>query len=313
MKKAMSWLLALVSVFMLFTSCSANASAPAKNTAATPGTAVTGNGTAAPGTAVQDAAGPAATQKTAVQKITKNARLDLEADSSQGAYDKLLGWAKQIGGYEFSRQASTDNTYLVISAQIKLPQEQLDAFLAFAQSVGKVINCSTESKDITSEYYDIQTRLDTKRKSLDKYYEFLKNAQSMDEMLKIQNQIDTLTADIESMEGQIKLWDSLVNESTVTITIREKQDPAKIQKDINWSSLSLGDMLTVMKNGLLTVCSALVTVLQWALIVVVAALPVCLLVFIVVLIVKRIQRARAKRSPAPASHLTDKNDGDSNP
>jgi hypothetical protein len=234
------------------------------------------------------------------KKIIRNARLGIEAEDAQAAYTELRNWVVENGGYEFSSETSKSGNYWVVSAQLKLSPDRLDAFLDYAKTRGELINCIISSNDITDKYVDTRIRLDNAKRNLDKYYEFLKQAVNIDETLKVQNEINRLVADIESYEGLLKLWDSQVAESTIEVSIREKQDPTKIKKEIDWNAITFSDMLSLMKNGFIMVTNTVISVLQWLLIIIVAAIPVLLIAAAVLYIRKRLKK-RKKQAQTPAN------------
>ncbi|MGI6297850.1 MAG: DUF4349 domain-containing protein [Saccharofermentanales bacterium] len=224
-------------------------------------------------------------------KIIRNARLDLEADNGEQAYQTLLKFATERGGYEASRQLSTSGGYAVIEARIKLAPQYLDEFLNFAGTTAKVINESTSSQDVTESYYDVQTRLKTMEQMLAKYTDFLDDAQNITEALAVQAEINRLTTEIESLKGRLRYYDSMVAESTITLLIRETRDPVKTTRELKWNALTLEDMAYLMQRGLLTVANTLANIGQWLLIAIVAISPLLIIALIVLLILRRRRRA----------------------
>lgn len=239
------------------------------------------------------------------RKQIRNATLDLEVKDVAAAYNLLLSYASQYGGYEVARMQSKSNGYITIDAQIKIEPGQLDAFLVYAATLGDVINTQTTSSDITDDYYDAQTRLKTLEMTLEKYYGFLEKATSIDESLKVQNQIDSLTLQIESFKGQLKLWDSLLAESVITLRLRQSEDPVVLKKEINWSTLSFNDMLYLMKSGVTRVANFLVSALQWLAIALVVTSPLWIIGLVVLFVVRRRnKRQRQKLQQAAAAAQT---------
>ena len=229
------------------------------------------------------------------KKIIRNANLDIEADDVLKTYDALLAHAAENGGYEASRKVSTSSSYTVLEAKIKIKPEFLDDLLSFAGTTGKIINVQTTSQDVTENYYDTQTRLATMESMLAKYDVFLDKAETIQEALSIQSEINRLTTEIEALKGKLRFYDTLVAESTVTILIRQTNDPARIKKEIIWHALTWEDMGYLMQRGLMAVVNTLTGVLQWLSIVLVAASPVLLIAAIVLIILfRRRRRHKAK-------------------
>ena len=220
------------------------------------------------------------------KKIIKNASLDIEAKNVTECYDKLLNYAITNGGYEYNQEMSNNSEFATIKAVIKISPEKLDGVIKYARDCGNIINIRISSTDITAEYTDTQIRLDNKKKNLQKYYEYYDKATSMEDALMLQKEIDSLTAEIESYEGQLKMWNELADESTIEIYIQQTNDPVKIKKDVKWNSISFKTMGQYMSNGFTTVINAIVSFLQWLLIILVTLSPVLLIAGVILIIIK---------------------------
>ncbi len=300
-KKILSLVLALVLMIGLLTSCASQSTSKSsvndmgimETTAAAAERADASFGKSADQSAGQGAGN---TQDT-VRKIVRNASLGLEVVDVRAAYDQLLAYAKARKGYETMRNEYKTEDYLSLNAVIRLDPAELDNFIAFAGTVGTLINTQISTDDITESYYDATTRLETMEKSLAKYDAFLLRAQTIEEVLQVQNQINQITVEIESLKGRLRLWDSMLSESTISIEIRQVNDPVKIKKDITWSALSWADMVYLMRSGLTRFANGFVTVVQWLFIALVASSPVWIILLIVFFVWRR--RRNAKKSQTP--------------
>jgi len=233
------------------------------------------------------------------RKLIKTAKLDVEAPDAEGYYKTLAACAQELGGYESGYDISNYEMYSVVNVTFKLPPEKLNDFVRFAgEGEGvTVVNSKMNTTDVTDDYYDVQSRLESKRRSLDQYYEIMKTAATIDEIVKLQSSVDRLTEEIESLEGKLKLWNSQVDMSTVTLYIRQNNDPVKIRKEISWDSMSLDDMAYLTKSGFVTVVNGLVSMLKWIAIAVMVCSPLLAIAAVTLLIVfLAVRRAKRKRN-----------------
>ncbi len=237
-----------------------------------------------------------ANKAVAVRKIIQTAHIDLETEDTLTLYQKLASWVQSNGGYEFSKNQYKSGDATVMEATLKLPPDKLNVFLDFAAQSGMVVNSSVDAQDITDSYYDVQTRLASKRKSLEQYYELLKNTQTVEEIVTVQQSINQLTEEIEALEGSLKLWDSQIDYSDIHVFIREYSDLVKIKKDFNWNTMSFDDMLYMMKQGFLSVVNTVASCLQWIAIILVSASPILLPLLAVVLLLIYITKYKKKKS-----------------
>ena len=229
------------------------------------------------------------------KKLIKTGDVVIEAKDVTAVYQEILKFVKEKGGYEFS-QSTTKNEYSnTITATIKIPPQHLEALLTFSGTQGELLRSETNSNDITDSYYDSKLRLESLKSQLEKYREFLKDTKNIDDMLRVQREIDRLVSEIESMEGRLKKWDSQVDESTVHFTITQKADPSLKRREIHWNALSFGDMGYLIKSGFVSVVNVVVSVLQWAAIVLLVVSPLWIPAVIAVFLILRKKKAAKKR------------------
>lgn len=233
------------------------------------------------------------------RKIIRNADLSMRAEDADACYDALLAALKESGGREVSVNRSSNDSgsyrYITISATFKLPPEKLDAFLETAGEAGEVTWSNVYSNEITEEYYDVKIRLEAKQKSLEQYYAILEGCETIDEILTVQKYINDLTEDIESLEGQLRLYNSLVDESTVELSITQKVNAPIAEDDFEWDSLGATDVLLLIKNGFLGVVNFLWSLLLWIIIIVISASPILLIVAGVIIAVRIYRKKHPKK------------------
>jgi predicted component of type VI protein secretion system len=187
------------------------------------------------------------------QKIIKEAYLKFETDDLESTYNQIK---TAITANKASVQSdSQEKDYRTITRRltIRIPSQNFDAFL---ESISKGVSYFDEknisSQNVTEEYIDLTSRLNTKRKLEERYIEILKKATKVSEILEIEKQISAIREEIEAKQGQLKYLESRVSESTVTIefykTIAQKEGVkisygSKIWNSIQSGFFSLSDFL----------------------------------------------------------------------
>jgi hypothetical protein len=254
--------------------------------------------------AAQAAAGAAA--EDAGRKEIKTGEIMLSVKDPQAAHDSVLAIAKGLGGYEFSKTKNTYQGAVSISTTLKLPPEALDAFEArLRETVGEgaITGYSISSDDVTAAYYDTSSRLASYKMSLERYFELLGRADTMEEIIAVQQQITQMQAEIDSMQGQVNMWDRLVAYATISLYITQSANPLEQARDEEWSLDSPGDVARAMQNGFVKTGNAVYKGLVYVAIFVVGALPVLAVIAVllaVFLAARHIARRRRQRREARA-------------
>lgn len=132
-----------------------------------------------------------------------------------------------VEGYEgyFSSQELYQNDGDMRSAYytVRVPSDRFDQFLhsVAEEPVCKLVYQSTGVEDVSEVYYDIENRLETQQTMLNRLNELLSQAESMEDILAIQSQITEVEYQIESLTGERNYYDSLIDYSTVYISLEE--------------------------------------------------------------------------------------------
>lgn len=163
------------------------------------------------------------------EKMIYRARIFIEtiefADTLKGIEDYVF----MLGGFiESSSISGLGEQYEGSSSArgyaeivFRVPAAQYGGLMENIKQYGNVTSQTSWSENITSSYYDLDGRLRAYRTSEERLLEILKKANDVKDILDIERELASVRANLESITTQLKVWDSLVNYSTVTIVVRE--------------------------------------------------------------------------------------------
>ena len=147
------------------------------------------------------------------RKLIKNGYVCINVPSFDSIEMQIQNYAKLYGGYITNTYLSENN----YSAEIKIPSVNFENAMNNAGTLGEVKNRSQNANDVTEEFYDLETRINTKRILKDKLEGYLKQAASVKELLEIERQLNNVVTELESMEGRMKRLSNQIEYSTITI------------------------------------------------------------------------------------------------
>ena len=113
---------------------------------------------------------------------------------------------------------------------IRIPAEKLDVFLTEAGGLYAVTYNNSSVSNVTAQYYDIVTRLETLRAEQESLEGMLKEAKDISTMLQIKDYLYQVIYEIESYETQLKLLDSRVSYSTLHLNIEEVVEYTEVEQ-----------------------------------------------------------------------------------
>jgi hypothetical protein len=158
------------------------------------------------------------------RKLIRNAGLDLEVRSFVEAMDAIAAYTTQAGGFIATQNSDRlPNGKMSGVVVTKVPPAQLERYLEWVRTVGEVKNQTLGTQDVTNAYFDTEARLRNARNMEQRLLELLRTTRGkVSDLLEVEREVGRVREQIEKMQGQMKLWDKLVEFATVTIHLREK-------------------------------------------------------------------------------------------
>lgn len=157
------------------------------------------------------------------KKIVRTANLSAETKEYDTARKALNDLIVQYGGYVSSstESGSSDRQSRSLSLTVRVPAEQLDAFLSSVGNVIHLTRSSVESDDITLQYYDTQSRLDTLRAEKAALDAMLEKATTTADLIAINKRLFDVMEEIDALQTQMNIYKDKVSDSTVYLWLSE--------------------------------------------------------------------------------------------
>lgn len=231
------------------------------------------------------------------KKIVRTADLTLATtafDTDEAAVRQLV---ESHGGYVESLYQYGDGSpgsLRRLSFSLRIPTENLDAFLSGAAGIGRVTARGESAVDKTVEYSDTSLRLQTQRDKMDRLQALLAQAENVTDLIEIESEIANTQYQLDSYETSLRGIDRQVERSAVSLTLVE-ETPAQTAAG---AGVSLGERIA---SGWEASLEGLGRFFQNMLVFVIMALPVLVplaVVGVALLVVLRRRKAKAPEAEA---------------
>jgi len=162
------------------------------------------------------------------KKIIKTATVKIEVKDFKSYNDNFHKTLKQYGAYIAQEDQNLINERSEDVVAIKVPVEQFENLMnQLTGSNDKVLEKKITTDDVTREVVDTKSRLEAKKEMRQKYLEFLKGSKNMEEVLKVQNEINNIQEQMESATGRVDYLSHEALYSTIIITFFQPVDGYK--------------------------------------------------------------------------------------
>ena len=198
------------------------------------------------------------------RKIIRTAQLDLEVEDMDGAMLSITAQAESAGGViSYSEVSGQKGEGRWGNMEVQVPSAWLDSFLADAGSLGTVTRQSSQQTDMTSQYRDNASRLESARAQKQRLDELYAQAQDMTDIVTITDALFEVQQEIDDLTGANAWIDDRANMSRVYLSLTELADEEDIPAPTFFEQL--GEHFTDGANAIVAFFSNLVLFGAWAL------------------------------------------------
>lgn len=100
---------------------------------------------------------------------------------------------------------------------LRVPAERFAELDRRLTQLGTVLERRLGSEDLTASYVDVESRVRTLRAQEARLLELVRQARTVDEVLRVEQELWRVRGDIESLQGQLRAWDRMVQLSTASV------------------------------------------------------------------------------------------------
>lgn len=238
----------------------------------------------------------------AVEKIIYSASATVETTDFDATIEKLDAMIASYGGFVESSSISGNNYYSSSHGyasnrsadyRIRIPSARFAEVMGSLSALGNVPYSNTFTENITSQYYDVQARLNAYRTQEQSLLDMMTKAEKVSDLLEIQEQLSEVRYHIESLQSTLTNWDRQVSYSTISLSVQEVREYTPEAK------LSFGEQLALaLSRGVKSIGEFFRDLLLWLLEALPALILLAVVVVLVVLLIRRIRRRRAAKRQA---------------
>ena len=202
-----------------------------------------------------------------------------------------------VSGVNYASRHFGWNEHRNANFTLRVPVENLDAMEGSLKTLGNVTNHNRRADNITSQFIDTQSRVNSLRIQEERLLDMLRRAEDIPDLIAIESQLSHVRYQIESFQTTLNHWQSQVDYSDVTLYIREVEiytDRPELHRTY-WQQIGDGFMATVRGVG-----SFFMDLFKWIII----AAPVLVILAVIgvgvfILVRIKLRKIKEKKKDAP--------------
>lgn len=247
------------------------------------------------------------------EKIIYSADTTVETTDFDAAVSGLNELLKRYGGFIESASVNDANYYNKARGSIyhrsayytlRIPSENFNRIMGEFSTLGNVPYSHVYTDNITSQYYDVQARLEAYKVQEETLLKLMDKAESIEDIITVESRLSEVRYMIESLQSKINNWDRQVSYSSISLSIDEVSEYTPEARE------TYGQRLTrAVKDGFENVVEFFQDLLIFLAETLPTLIPVGVIVFFIVKGIKKLFRRRkekkAKKAEAKAEEKTE--------
>ena len=171
-----------------------------------------------------EAASAAATLE---RQLIKEGTLNFETHDIAETRQHIESLVQKYGAYISQEDERASSSRIYQNMTVRIPKAHFDVFVTeLSGGVKKIDEKSVTVQDVTEEFIDSTARLAVKKETEQGYLRLLNQAKTIKDILDIQNELQDIRSDIDSIEGRLRYLKNSVNFSTLHISMYQQIEAA---------------------------------------------------------------------------------------
>ena len=170
------------------------------------------------------------------RKLIQTVNLEVETKEFEQMMSSLETQVQEMGGYIESMETYNGSSYSgyansrYANLTIRIPAGKLNSFLQTVSDISNVVRRRDNVEDVTLSYVDMESRRNTLRTEQERLLEFLEQAETVEEIIALEQRLSEVRYQLESMESQLRTMDNLIDYSTVELNVSEVRELTDVQE-----------------------------------------------------------------------------------
>ena len=171
----------------------------------------------------QEMSAPAREAPAPEQKVIKTSYMSLEVKNFREAADAVGSIARTYGGYVSDSSVRDVAERKIGYVTVRVPSEKFEDIIKEIETLGDLKEENISLEDVTEHYIDVKARLENLERQEERYLEILDMAVTVEDVLKVETQLERIRGTIESLQGTLDYLDNRIDYSTIQVQLSEPE------------------------------------------------------------------------------------------
>ena len=179
------------------------------------------------------------------QKLIRRVNIDAETEDLEALLGELTKQISALDGYIENQELYNGSSYASYRSRsanltIRIPADQLDAFIGQVKDVSNVVSYNESQEDVTLTYVSTESRIKALETEQARLLELLAQAENMSDLLEIEARLTDVRYELESVTSQLLVLANKVDYATVRLYISQVKEYTEVEEQTVWQRIATG-------------------------------------------------------------------------
>jgi hypothetical protein len=147
--------------------------------------------------------------------------VQLQVTNVKQAVKQLHALSRRVGGVVTAERVDSASVFDSATLTLRVPSGATQGVFDELEKLGDVLDQTVTARDVSKEYFDGTLRLSSLEATLRRYEEILTKANKVEEILRIEQELARIRAEIEQVKGNLRWLQDRTARATLHVTLRE--------------------------------------------------------------------------------------------
>ena len=185
------------------------------------------------------------------RRVIRNAQIDMETYDFEDVMDSLRDIPQSVGGYIERSSMSTSNrptgvgqtSQRTFNIVMRVPEEQFDEIVRQIERLATVTTSRQSAQDVTDQFYDMQTRLDTLRIEEERLLYLIEQAETLSEILNLEQRLSAVRLQMGRYQSSLNNMIQQTTYSTINVVLWELLEDEEEEEEEYIAPPTFGDRI----------------------------------------------------------------------
>ena len=180
------------------------------------------------------------------RKLIQTVNMQVETENLDTVLQQVDARIAELGGYVESSNIQNGSAYSSrrhrsASLTVRIPAEDLDAFVDRVGEISNIVSNQKTVKDVTLSYVATESRMKALQAEETRLLELMAKAENLSDLLTVEQRLTEVRTELEQVTSALRVYDNQVDYATIHLNVSEVTEYTQVtEPETVWQRIGAG-------------------------------------------------------------------------